>query len=107
MECGCNDEYCDLESGPECMTTVWRKARKEHRCCECYRTIEKGEKYQYISGIWDGAPSSFKTCRQCAQIRDDYGCCAYFGDLREYIWDSLGVDIVDGRVFVNVFEKED
>ncbi len=41
-------------------------ARKQHCCCECRRTIEPGEKYQYAFGIWDGGPpSTFHTCGHC------------------------------------------
>lgn len=94
MECGCQDDYCDFDNGPECYQEIWRKARKDHKCCECYRDIKKGEKYQYISGIWDGRPSSFKTCKQCATIRDEYFCgCAMLGDLREHVWDMLEVEL--------------
>ena len=57
------DEY-----GPTCMTETWPKARKIHRCCECRRGIKPGEKYQRISGIWDGQPLRFKTCAECADI---------------------------------------
>lgn len=39
-----------------------RKARKEHKCCECGKTIEKGETYVVSSGIWDGKPDRFKQC---------------------------------------------
>ena len=55
---------------PECMTIVERKARKEHKCGECRKSIERGDKYQYISGIWEGEPSSYKTCLSCAKLRE-------------------------------------
>ena len=57
------------EISPECMRTVKRKARKDHACCECRRTIKAGTVYQYVSGIWDGEPSSFKTCPRCVTLR--------------------------------------
>ncbi len=54
---------------PQCMRTVQRKARKDHVCCECGRTIEAGTVYEYTSGIWDHEPSSHKTCPRCVTLR--------------------------------------
>lgn len=31
-----------------------RKARKEHKCCECAGLIKPGETYTYSHGVWDG-----------------------------------------------------
>lgn len=53
---------------PSAFSTATRKAAKQHRCCECGSTIEKGSKYQYSSGIWDGSPNSFKQCLNCHEI---------------------------------------
>lgn len=52
-----------------------RKARKEHQCCECKKTIEKGETYVVSSGIWDGTPDRFKQCSLCAMIFEQ---CAWY-----------------------------
>lgn len=60
--------------GPSCSTISTRKARKEHRCCECSETILPGQQYEHISGIWDGHPSDHKTCLSCAEIRDHFAC---------------------------------
>lgn len=46
-----------------------RKARKQHKCCECYKTIQVGEHYEFSSGIWEGCPESHKTCGYCANLR--------------------------------------
>lgn len=59
---------CEYE-GPMAMRTVMRKARKEHRCCECSNTIKIGDIYEYVSGIWDNQASSYKTCGLCADVR--------------------------------------
>jgi hypothetical protein len=66
---------------PSCATEVERTARKRHRCCECNQIIHAGERYSYISGIWEGKASSFKTCRLCGLMREviqhieaDEGC---------------------------------
>jgi hypothetical protein len=51
-----------------CDWTRQRKARKKHNCCECNKTIQKGEYYSYSSGIWEHEPYSSKTCGYCAEL---------------------------------------
>lgn len=60
--------------GPSCFTESIRKARKEHQCYECRDPIKIGERYEYVSGIWDGRADSFKTCLLCAEIRAHFSC---------------------------------
>jgi len=62
------DCYCDNES-PEFFWRKDRKAKIEHRCCECGSTIHKAEKYEYACGKWDGAVSAYKTCERCLDFR--------------------------------------
>lgn len=57
---------CDL---PKAFREYQRKARKDHKCCECRRLILKGSHYIYSSGIWDGGPDSYKTCIRCDRLR--------------------------------------
>lgn len=80
----------DLEM-PSAIKQINRRARKEHKCCECRSVIKKGETYEYISGIWEGKPNSYKTCKSCVEIREDYNACtgeeAGFGFLKEVISD--------------------
>lgn len=58
----CNTDY----DYPRFYHMTYRKAKKLHSCCECGRTIKKGEKYQYVCGGWDDAKvSTFKTCKYC------------------------------------------
>lgn len=100
MECGCDDSSCywDGDGIASVFTEVVRTARKEHKCCECQRTITQGEKYHYISGLWDGSWDHYKTCEQCFAIARDYACnCYQLGCLRDEIWELLGVDIVTGK----------
>ena len=47
-----------------------RRARKEHRCCECGGRIVKGESYNYHSGVRDNQGRSFKVCVDCDRLRD-------------------------------------
>lgn len=60
---------CDTADMPEVFDSMWRKARKPHRCVECSRGIKPGDRYEYASGIWDGEPDSYKTCARCVRLR--------------------------------------
>lgn len=64
-----------------------RRARKEHDCTECGLPIRKGDRYEYVSGIWDGSPSSFKTCMLCVEIRTHFACSG--GWLFGCLWEDL------------------
>lgn len=76
-----------------------RKARKPQRCCECRRTIEPGEIYEYAHGVWDHRGGSYHTCAQCYEVREqekaelpsseDCGPC--FGGLLEYLQDVYSI----------------
>ena len=100
MSCTCND----LDA-PTLISEGWRRARNTHKCCECGRPVQPGEFYQHIAGIWDGRWMRFKTCEQCADLRESLESvwCVALGDLRqEYIdylaeADSLRFDD-DGRI---------
>lgn len=46
-----------------------RKARKEHRCCECARVIFVGETYHLDVTMYDGRLSTYKTCAHCMVAR--------------------------------------
>jgi len=59
---------CDYDL-PDAYEHSERKARKQHRCCECHGTISTGEHYHYHSGIWNGQPASYKVCRDCDELR--------------------------------------
>lgn len=84
---------CDCER-PSCSVETLRTARAPHKCCECRAAIYPGETYEYVSGIWDGAPSSYHTCMPCAELRagvvrslERYDCGPCFGGLHGYIRD--------------------
>jgi len=65
-------------------------AKKEHRCCECDKTIRAGNKYRNVSGIWEEEFTTYKQCLRCASVMkaleyeasddEDY---PYFGEVRE------------------------
>ena len=84
--CGCIYTGVD-ETSPESFTI--RKARKERRCGECRRVIEKGESYerrvQFAGGV-----SVFITCVCCAEIRNAFFCEGwYYGSVWEDIESSM------------------
>lgn len=58
---------------PDAFKTEQRKARVSHKCCECGKTIEPGELYQYSSGIWDSEPCRYKQCSNCYALFDAAG----------------------------------
>ncbi len=47
-----------------------RRARKEHKCCECGRTIHIGEKYCVVFGKQDGDTFFDKWCGHCDVAKD-------------------------------------
>jgi hypothetical protein len=76
-----------------CSWEDWRKAHKPHVCCECRETIEPGETYEDVRGVWDGRWCSYRTCAPCARIRKEY--CRWgweYGMLAEHIEECLGFD---------------
>lgn len=82
---------CDCEM-PSCCVEGTPRARKRHRCCECRGWIEAGERYELITGVWDGRGQSFKTCLQCSKLRNEVsketGCCVSLGQLDEEFYDG-------------------
>lgn len=96
MDCSCvyletNNEFADFSK------TLTPIARKQHICVECGRTIQKGEKYEVVSGLWDGEFSTFKTCSDCLCVREEFFCDGY---IYGTIWDDLHthIDYIDGEV---------
>lgn len=57
-------------SRPDIMWEKIRKAKKQHECCECRESIRVDERYERITGVWDGEFSTFKTCMPCARLRE-------------------------------------
>lgn len=45
-------------------------ARKEYKCCECGKTIKKGEPYWYTVGRWDDDFAVFRMCLDCDKMWD-------------------------------------
>lgn len=73
-DCGVCIGGGDYDGEPEFHNVSWPKARKQHRCGECRRDIPKGSQYEKVSGKYDGAMYSEKTCCDCAEIRSAFVC---------------------------------
>lgn len=55
----------DFDGHWEFLNVKTQKARKEHICNECWRTIKPGEEYEYSFGRFDGEAQEHKTCTHC------------------------------------------
>lgn len=60
---------CDYDH-PEFYVRSLPRARKCHKCCECGMTIETGETYERVTGLWEGTPATMKTCVDCYSLRE-------------------------------------
>ena len=95
-----------IDTLPDAFGIEHRKARKEHRCCECRGLIQKGEHYFYSQGVWDHKGQSFKTCEECEALRekvnqyyDEYEDRPAFNQLYEAVFDIENIDIC--RTYIN------
>ena len=80
---------CTCDSGydiADIFNTTMRTARKEHWCCECGCTIERGQQYEYITALSVGHWSSHKTCLVCAKIASVMQLC---GRVPGVLWDHV------------------
>lgn len=84
------------DDGPAVSSEKIVTARKKHICGECGEPIAPGEKYERVSGLWDGHWSRYKTCLPCSRIRDDLFTCFIYGELREMVLEDYGFDYVTG-----------
>ena len=93
MDCSCDiDVYVDEFS--EVLRETFQKARKEHKCGECYRTIVKGEEYEKIVTVFDSRLYTYKTCMDCVSVRKQFFTTFYYESIweyfREYVSDVYG-----------------
>jgi hypothetical protein len=59
--CHCSSDY----NPPSVFNQKDVKARKPHKCSECYRVIAIGETYRNVFGVWDGSSETFFWCAHC------------------------------------------
>jgi hypothetical protein len=65
MEC-----YCDYDDVADAWIVTMPKARKRHKCYECYGPILPGEVYKRVGSLFDGHWETYKTCPRCLAIID-------------------------------------
>lgn len=95
--CACEIEIDTRDCGPSFVSISMRTAKKDHLCFECGDVIKKGTRYEKTSGVWDGTFATFKTCRGCLSLREEFFRSAYYygriwGDFRTYV-DEVGAEI--------------
>jgi len=61
------------------------QARKQHKCNECYQPILPGQKYEYVTGLWEQGFDRFRTCLACVEVRDKFFCSYIYGQ----VWSDL------------------
>lgn len=91
MECACIDVDIDLDCTVEILSDKTVMAKKEHKCCECKRAIEPGEKYRNECLKFEGKLERWKTCLDCLSVRREIFCSFYFGCL----WDDLETELFE------------
>jgi len=90
ISCDCSTHDGDR---PSICRVEWRKARKPHKCCECGDTITKGQRYEHVSGLWDGYWDRYDTCAICVAIRERYCPNGWiYGELATQIDECLDFD---------------
>ena len=85
---------------PDVYDEARKKARKNHKCCECKKEIKKGDSYIYIHGLWNDKWDSYHMCEECEEVKDyiykkyysDYGSDGMpaIGEVHEWIKETEG-----------------
>lgn len=89
MSCSC---VCVDYGGPyaEFYTESMVKAKKKHKCCECGKEIEPGETYEKITGKWDSFIETYRTCKNCLNIKEVFFCEGWlFEGMKEALYEHL------------------
>lgn len=85
------------------------RAKRQHRCSECRRTIDPGERYLRERYVADGVFRVHKTCAHCevarAWLQDECGGWLYGGveeDIRQHCEDGSGYSMSLYRIAVGM-----
>lgn len=65
-------------------------ARKEHQCFECQKEIKHGDRYERVSGKWEGELSTYRFCILCSEIGQAFSCD---GRLFGCLWENIREDL--------------
>ena len=88
MSCFC--VYTDDGDRAEFYTEKKVKARKSHKCSECKKEIRRGEIYERVTGKWDGEIDTYKTCKTCLNILNEFFCEGrIFGNMKWDLYENL------------------
>ena len=86
----------DLGDAIDPIFTNVRTARKLWKCCECGDEIKVGDRYEDVSGVYDGQWDNYRTCTRCALVAADFFRGRTFGAMIEYFEEAHGFDYRDG-----------
>jgi hypothetical protein len=93
----CMADYADNEGGVS-LGSETRKARKRHRCEDCFRHIEPGEMYRVCTWACDGSIQTFRMCSHCSVaahwLQENCGGFLWGGileDIHEHVEEYRGV----------------
>lgn len=97
---------------PQFSSSDWRRARKEHKCEECYGPIRPRETYKRVAGKYDGMMYTYALCESCDAWGEAYSKaqrqhCSGRGwswelgrmweDIAEFVEEHLGYDPATGE----------
>jgi len=86
----CSTVSVDIDSYSTNLSQSHPRARKEHRCGECRKTIARGEVYLREVNIHDGQVITDKTCQDCVSIRNEF--------FRDGYWYGQVIELLDEHV---------
>lgn len=95
---------------PDVSREVSRTARKEHRCGECRRTIDPGERYVVQTSLYEGSWWEGKVCAQCRAATEwliiicrGYLCEDVLDELSDHLYEPPPISSVAlGRLVVRM-----
>lgn len=67
--CECDNYYADYGL-PLVYKALRLKARKDHKCDECFKPIRSGENYEFVRVLWRDKFEVIRTCERCLELRD-------------------------------------
>ncbi len=103
----------DFAEDSDFYSETWRKARKEHRCDECRRTIAVGERHKRHAMALDGSVSVYLHCLHCSAAASwlvkhcgGYLCAGVEDDLFEHWGEHYDGDrLFLGRAIVGMRKR--
>ena len=102
----------DHDESASVYSSRYQVARKNHKCEECNRIINVGEKYLYVFGVWGGDARAFKTCSHCEKGMQilTRKCGGYmhggiYEDLFEHVRDILPWSMTAARLVIGMRRK--